>query len=162
MIVVSDTSPISNLIVIGNLNILITLFQDIYIPPKVFAEILRLEEFNINVSEIKNSNSIKIKSASNAQLIQDLKETLNEGESEAIALAKELEADYILIDERKGRKIAEQMGIKSIGLLGILLKAKEKRVFERIAPILNALREEAGFWISDILYHDILMQANEI
>ena len=66
-----------------------------------------------------------------------------------------------MIDEKRGRKAAEQLGLTAIGLLGILLKAKQKRAVERVMPLLDALRQDAGFWISDVLYHDILMQANE-
>ena len=150
MIIVSDTSPVSNLLIIGQLDILSQLFGEIIIPPKVFEEIQRLEDW------------IKIIIPSDTKLVQELNENLDEGESEAIALAKELNAEFILIDEKKGRKVAEQLGITAIGLLGILLKAKQKRAVERIMPLLDSLRQDAGFWISDVLYHDILMQAEEI
>ena len=162
MIIVSDTSPVSNLLIIGQLDILSQLFGEIIIPPKVFEEIQRLESFEIDIEEIKNSDWIKIIIPSNVKLVQELNENLDEGESEAIALAKELNAEFILIDEKKGRKVAEQLGITAIGLLGILLKAKQKRAVERIMPLLDSLRQDAGFWISDVLYHDILMQAEEI
>ncbi len=161
MIIVSDTSPVSNLLIIGELDILSQLFGEIIIPPKVFEEIQKLENFDIDIKEIRNSNWIKIVIPSDIRLVQELNENLDEGESEAIALAKELNAEFILIDEKQGRKVAERLGITVIGLLGILLKAKEKRAVERVMPLLDALRKDAGFWISDVLYHDILMQANE-
>ena len=56
MIIVSDTSPVSNLLIIGQLDILSQLFGEIIIPPKVFEEIQRLESFEIDIAEIKNSN----------------------------------------------------------------------------------------------------------
>lgn len=161
MIIVSDTSPVSNLLIIGELDILLQLFGVIIIPPKVFEEIQKLENFEIDIAEIKNSEWIKTIIPSDSKLVQELNEILDEGESEAIALAKELNAEFILIDEKKGRKVAERLGITAIGLLGILLKAKQKRAVERVMPLLDALRQDAGFWISDVLYHDILMQADE-
>ena len=162
MIIVSDTSPISNLLVIGQLNILVQVFGEIIIPPKVYEEIKKLEDFGFDVHEIKDSSWIKIVIPTNIGFVHELNENLDAGESEAIALAQELKADFILIDEKRGRKAAEQLGLTAIGLLGILLKAKQKRAVERVMPLLDALRQDAGFWISDVLYHDILMQAEEI
>ena len=161
MIIVSDTSPISNLLVIGQLNILVQVFGEIIFPPKVYEEIKKLEDFGFDVHEINDSSWIKIVIPTNIGFVHELNENLDAGESEAIALAQELKADFILIDEKRGRKAAEQLGLTAIGLLGILLKAKQKRAVERVMPLLDALRQDAGFWISDVLYHDILMQANE-
>jgi len=161
MIIVSDTSPISNLLVIRQLNILVQVFGEIIIPPKVYEEIRKLEYFGFDVHEITNSSWIKVIIPSDVEFVQELNENLDPGESEAIALAQELKAEFILIDEKRGRKVAEQLGLTAIGLLGILLKAKQKRAVERVMPLLDALRKDAGFWISDVLYHDILMQAAE-
>ena len=137
------------------------MFRTLPLLATCFEEIQRLESFEIDIAEIKNSNWIKIIIPSNVKLVQELNENLDEGESEAIALAKELNAEFILIDEKKGRKVAERLGITAIGLLGILLKAKQKHAVKRVMPLLDALRQDAGFWISDVLYHDILMQAAE-
>jgi uncharacterized protein len=77
-------------------------------------------------------------------------------------LAIELNADFLIIDELKGRKIAENHGIKIVGLLGSLLKAKEKGHIQTVAPILEKLTNQAGFHINPQLKIHILKLANEL
>ena len=114
MIVVSDTSPISNLITVGKLNLLRKVFKNIVIPVKVREVIDKLKNFDINLSEFNNSEWIQVKDVDNKNLVKTLQLVVDKGESEAIALALELNADFILIDERKGRMVAEKLGIKAV------------------------------------------------
>ena len=86
---------------------------------------------------------------------------MDRGESEAIALMNEIGADYLLIDERIGTRVARTYGIQTIGLLGILIKCKQKGIVESIKPIIQKLRTEAGFWISEKLYQRILEEIKE-
>jgi len=85
-------------------------------------------------------------------LFNNLIVNLDSGESEAIVLAKELDADFLLMDEIKGRKIAKEFQIKTIGLIGVLIKAKEMKIIYSVKEILEELRNTAGFWISQNLY----------
>ena len=80
---------------------------------------------------------------------------MDPGEAEAIVLAIELEADALLIDEKKGRKIAEEHGIIITGLLGILIIAKSENLISEVKPILDKLIFETGFRINPKLYQDI-------
>ena len=161
MLIVSDTSPISNLILIKQLEILQSLYQSIVVPPKVHSEILALTQFGEDISEYLDADWIQIKEPSNTQLVTQLLEKLDEGEAEAIALAKEIEADYLLIDERKGWRIADSMGIQSIGLIGILLKAKREGIIPNVMSVVDKLRFEAEFWIKDSFYEEIRKLAGE-
>lgn len=129
MHIVCDTSPITNLLQIGQLDILKTLFNEIIIPQSVYTELVNYEN---QKDELKSRSWIIVKAAQDKSEVQSLEKELDTGEAEAIVLAKEIKADVLIIDERKGRKIAEQYGLKIIGLLGILISAKEKGTFRFI------------------------------
>lgn len=89
-------------------------------------------------------------------MTQLLKQTLDKGESEAIALAVELKADWTLIDERDARKVAKSLGLKVTGILGILLRAKQVGELESLQPVIDNLINKAGFRIAPELLAQIL------
>lgn len=64
-------------------------------------------------------------------------------------LAQEVSADWILIDERAGTKIAESWGLHPIGVIGMLIKAKELKLITSVIAVIEELRTIAGFWVSD-------------
>ena len=76
-------------------------------------------------------------------------------------LAIELRADALLIDEKKGRKIAQEYGIIITGLLGIFIEAKKEGFINKVKPTLDRLIFEAGFRISPKLYQAILEKVGE-
>ena len=165
VIVVSDTSAISNLIQINQLPLLIKLFSEIVIPPTVFGEVMQLSQFDISVDQFVNAHKehqIRIQEILDRfDELSELRSFLDQGESEAIILAQELKADWLLIDERLGRKAATQRGLPVIGLLGVLRLAKQENMILHIKPLLNDLKTKAGFWFSDKLYQEVLQSVNE-
>ena len=106
-----------------------------------------------------NADWIKRRSIKNIQLQQQLLTTVDEGESEAIVLAKEIHADLLMIDERKGTSLPRSLGIKTIELL--LLLSKEKKIVPFVRPILDQLILRTTFRIDKTLYENVLKQANE-
>ena len=88
-------------------------------------------------------------------------QTLHRGESEALVLANELNADYLLMDEAAGRKTAEMMGVKIIGLLGVLLEAKTEGLISVVKPIMDDLIQVAKFRVREALYQQVLERAGE-
>jgi predicted nucleic acid-binding protein len=78
------------------------------------------------------------------------------GEAEAIELAKELKADRLLIDERKGRRLAVQEGVPVIGLVGMVLLAKKKGLIASAGAMLDRLQEEAGMYLTDDIRNEAL------
>lgn len=158
MIVVSDTSPITNLMTIGKLELLKEVFNELIIPEGVYQELIRLPG---QKKIIDQSNWISKESVKDVQLVKNLRKTLDQGEAESVVLAKELGSDYLLIDEKKGRKIAKSYGVTVTGLLGILKRAKSKGIITKVRPVLDELMNKAGFWIHPKLYQEILKDVGE-
>jgi uncharacterized protein len=161
MIVISDTSCIGYLIIIDKLSLLKDNFSKIIIPETVHKEILQLSS-KYNLREYLHSNWINVNRITNKKLFNELLQKVDEGESEAIVLSQEIHADLLLIDERKGTEIARSLGIKTIGLLGVLLLAKERKIIPLVQPILEELTKNIIFRINKILYKNILQEANEL
>lgn len=158
MIIVSDTSPITNLLKIGRVNLLQQIFKEIIIPEGVYEELIRIPS---NKKQIEKISWIKKQKPKDEKLLNELLKILDRGESESIALALELKAEYLLIDERKGRKIANKYGITITGILGVLRRAKLKGYIEKVKPLLDQLIKESGFRIHQKLYEEILKDVGE-
>jgi len=157
MIVISDTSPITNLIQIDCLDLLNVVFGKIIIPQTVYNELCELAE---QKKILDDQDWISVVSAENRLAITQLETQLDKGEAEAIAIAMELQSDFLIIDELKGRTIAEGLGIKIVGLLGTLLKAKQLGHISELKPKLEQL-VEVGFRINPRLYDHVLRAAGE-
>lgn len=158
MIIVSDTSVISGLILINKLSILHDIFDQIIIPPKVYAELIELENFGVAVRSLIETDWIEVQHPIDLSPLSPF--DLDEGEKEAIALALEINADFLLIDETYGRQVARHLGLTITGLIGILIKAKNENVIRLVKPLLDALQAN-GFWISSSLYKHALRLAGE-
>jgi len=161
MIVVSDTSPVANLLLLKRLDLLKLAFKEIIIPTAVHNEIVQLRLMDRDISEYERADWIKIQDPENQAKSTELKQHLDEGESEAIALALEIHCDLILMDERLGTRMARAEGLSTIGLVGVLLLAKEKKIIPSIKPILEDLKSKAGFWLGTKLQKQILQDAGE-
>ncbi len=161
MIVVSNTSPITNLSAIGKLHLLQQLYGEIIISSSVFEELTQWGDSIPGATEVKTSNWIKVKSINDTSLVQSLKNQLHQGESSVIALALELRADWLIIDEQLGRKIAIEHNLKITGILGILIEAKRQGLIPLVKPILDDLINIAQFWVKPSLYNRILSIVGE-
>jgi hypothetical protein len=94
-------------------------------------------------------------------LVDALRLDLDWGESEAIALALELKADLVLLDEQSGRYAAQHFNLKVMGVVGLLIRAKQLGFIAKVRPLLDGLRQEAGFYLDEPLYQHALKLANE-
>jgi predicted nucleic acid-binding protein len=110
---------------------------------------------------VENAAWVDRHEVENRTLVTILRRDLDRGEAETLALAIELKADLVLLDEQEGRHAASRLGLPSLGVLGMLLQAKRLQKIEEIRPHLDALRQRAGFYLGDRLYGDILEQAGE-
>jgi len=161
VIVVSNTSPIINLAMVGRLDLLHQLYDKIIIPQAVYNEIVVLGSGQPGSKEIQNEKWFEVRAIKNTNLANALKIELDEGEAEAIALAVELKAGLLLLDEKLGRKAASRFGIDFIGLLGMIVDAKQRDIIPEGKTIIDNLIQQAGFWIQERLYHEILQTLGE-
>jgi predicted nucleic acid-binding protein len=137
MIVVSDTSPLNYLILIGHVEILPALFRRVVVPPAVLAEMLQTgaPEVVANwAASPPNWLEVLVPTTFDASL------PLGLGEAEAIGLAQELKADRVLIDERKAALVARRLGLSVTGTLSVLGLAAERNLLALPAAI-TALRQ---------------------
>jgi predicted nucleic acid-binding protein len=158
------TSPLSSLALVGYLSILKDIYTDVIIPQAVANELANLTEEDIRIKAIISLNWIQVQQAANLELVACLRNeyNLDIGEAEAIALALELKADELLIDERLGRREAVRLGLSITGFLGVLLIAKNRGLISKVQPIIDALILQANFRISRQLYEEVLQTANEL
>lgn len=95
-------------------------------------------------------------------LIKLLKTQLHEGEAEAIALALQEQAQYLLIDESEGREVAKSYDISVIGVIGILAAAKKSGEIVSMRDELDNLIEKTSFRISQNIYYKALELSGEL
>jgi len=161
MIVVSNTTPLIGLAAIGHFDLLPKILGQIVIPQAVYNEaVVYGREQGGARDEVMHAPWIKVQEAQDRLAVDVLLDELDLGEAETIVLAQELQADLVLMDERKGRRKLDQLGLKKIGTLGLLLRAKELGLMPAIRPEIERLRE-TGFSISDRLVAEVLRTAGE-
>lgn len=161
MIVVSDTSPVRGLIALGKPELLQQLFEKVIIPKAVETELLRIKSFQTEIQTFLKQPWIEIKEVTHTNEYNRIRKQLDEGETEAIILAKLLHADLLLMDENAGRKVAKDMNLKVLGLIGVLIKAKRFSLLGQLKPVLDELINKHGFWIQTDLYQNILKSVDE-
>jgi predicted nucleic acid-binding protein len=161
MSVVSNASPLINLARIGQLDLLSQLYGELVVPEAVWREVVLEGAGQPGAKEIERAPWIQVRSAANRELVQALRQELDAGEAEAIALGLEIEAEFVLMDENLGREMALHMGVRCVGLIGVLIEAKRKGLISEIGPLMDALRDIAGFWVSEVLYRRVLRDEEE-
>lgn len=161
MIVVSNTTPLIGLAAIQRFDLLQQLFGEIYIPQAVYGEAVVVgRERGGAKLEVSTATWIKTVNVKDRLAVEVLLDEIDLGETETVVLAHEMDADWVLMDEKKGRRKLTQMGLKKIGTVGILLKAKQVGLLSVIRPELEKLRQQ-GFSISQAVIDAVLQQANE-
>jgi uncharacterized protein len=159
-IVVSDTSPIRALAHLDLLAVLETLFDQIVVPPAVDTELLH-PPVGLPQVNVRKLVFVEIQTPGNLDQVLKLMATLDPGESEALALALELKTSAILIDEAAGREMARRLGLLPIGVLGTLVRAKQRGLISSVGALADRLKSELGFFISTPLRDEILRIAGE-
>jgi uncharacterized protein len=157
---VSNTGPIIALSAIDQLEILKKIFDEVILPETVHNEIMQGGKDSAGLESYKKATWIQVESP--AEPIEPLLGTLlDAGEASVIHLAREKNADFALIDERKARKIAREIyGIRVIGSARILVEAKRLGFISSVRGALQGMRS-VGYWIHDDIVRRALEQAEE-
>lgn len=152
MIVLSDSGPLIALSKINHLDILRKFFGKIIIPQAVWTEVVEKGRGRPGSKEVQEANWIEVKEVKNIIGIEALKHEIGTGESETLVLAKELNADIVLIDDRIAREIARSMDMNVAGTLSIIYEAiNNKFINENFKEIIKLMRKN-NIWISDELF----------
>jgi len=164
VIVISDTSAITNLAAIHNLQLLLQLYSQVMIPEAVYRELADIDPPVPGTLEVQRASWLEVREIVNREVVERLQDEvrLDSGESEAIALALELNADLLLIDERRGRAKADRLGVRITVLLGILVEAKQKNLIVAVKPLIDELIAKSEFRVSSALYSQILNVVDEV
>jgi hypothetical protein len=160
MKIVSNSGPLINLAKVGQF-MLQDLFQRITIPPAVFEEVVIRGGGQPGAGETNTAQWITRGMLRQSDIADMLTAELDRGEAEAIALALQEKADWILIDERVGRRFAQRVGLKVKGTLRILLEGVRRGYIDDLQPLLDILVAR-GTWIAPATYAEVLKLAQEI
>lgn len=158
--VVSDTSPIRALAHLERLDLIRDLFGSMIVPPSVVQE-LRYPRWSTLALDVEQVPFASVRAPQDRGRVEALRALLDTGEAEAIVLALEVHPEALLMDEREGRAIARQLGLRPLGVLGLLLRAKERALIEEVTPLVDRLRDELRFFVSDELREEVRQLARE-
>ena len=162
MIIVSNTTPLIAFSSLQKFDLLKNLFGKLYIAEAVCHEAtIAKKEKDTLAFEIAQADWIQTVKVKDRLAVDVLLDELDLGEAETIVLAKEINADWILMDEKKGRRKLTQLGLAKIGTVGLLVKAKEIGLLAEIKPEIKALTE-TSFNLSESVINTVLRQANEL
>lgn len=149
-VVISDTSCLILFHKIEELDLIRKVYDNISTTPEI------AEEFSEQLPKW-----IKIKSVKDKKYQEFLETQVDSGEASAIALAKEMEEPLLLLDDLKARKLANKLNLKFTGTLGVINKAKQIGVINKVKPIIDKLLS-TNFRISENIINELLKMNNEI
>jgi len=146
-LVVSDSSPVRCLAELGLLPLLLRMYTRVVIPPRVLAE-CKAPRKAISEPALNAIIQLEVVVPFDQAAVRALQHTLHGGESEAIELAIQLHADWLLVDDLKARQVAKAKHLNVIGVVGVLMAARSNGHILSISPLLRRLQMEQEFWIA--------------
>jgi len=156
MVVVFDSSAWIFLSKLGIIEPGISLFSKAIVPCFVKEEIAgRNDEASSALEKLQASSSVEIIGAKNSRFVNALRRRLGKGESEAIVVALDIDADFVILDDHAARSIAIQLGLSVKGTLGIIRKLMELGKFRSDLKDLYENLRNMGFWIKENLFWEI-------
>jgi predicted nucleic acid-binding protein len=148
---VSNSSPLINLARIQRFDLLRRFYGEVIIPSAVYEEVVTRGSDRDGAKDVRAAPWIQQVETKDTLAVDALSAELDRGEAAAIILSRELNANLLLIDEIRGRRIAERLGIHVTGTIGILTRAKRENLVSSVKDELDKLRQR-GTWIDERLY----------
>ena len=156
--VITNNTPLVALWAVGQLDLLHQLFGEIWTPKAVCDE-FRAADPARREATLRDAGWIRCVQVQDAQQVS-VYVGLDQGEAEVLALAQECDPRLVIIDELRGRRYAQRLGLPLTGTLGVLLLAKEQKLIPTVRPVLTALLD-AGLYLSPGLMARTLSLAHE-
>ena len=160
MKIICNATPLINFASIGRLDILKSLFTEIVIPQAVYSETVAAG-FPNSATIVNGIKAGWLKVKPLEEMPESIFLELDAGEREAIALALSEQTTRVVLDERRARKVAQELKLNVIGTLGILILAKQNGIIPLVKPLLDAMMTEAQYWVNESLYHHVLQAVSE-
>jgi predicted nucleic acid-binding protein len=161
-LIICNTSPLINLAEIDHLELLLGLPGAVCITPAVVVELQAKSRLFPKAALAANSERLRLLGPEDGLLVRSFAATLHSGESECLALAMENPGSLLVLDDLSARAAATANGLVFTGTLGILAAAKSRGQLAALAPVLQALKSQARFWINPRLEQVLLEQAGEL
>jgi predicted nucleic acid-binding protein len=158
--IVCDSTTLIGLAKIGNLELLEKIFGEIFVPNAVFVEVVDRGKGRPGTKEVQDAKWIRKRTVKDNRTVEMLVAEMGRGEAEVLVLGKELNADWLILDDERARNSAQSAGFHIIGLGGILLLAKQLRFIPAVKPLVDEL-ESKHFRLGIRIRKEILKKANE-
>lgn len=160
MKIVCDSTALIGLAKIGNLELLEKIFGEIFVPNAVFVEVVDRGKGRPGTKEVQDARWIRKRTVKDNRTVEMLVAEMGRGEAEVLVLGKELNADWLILDDERARNSAQSAEFHIIGLGGILLLAKQLGFIPAVKPLLDQL-DSKNFRLSIRVRKEILKKANE-
>jgi len=160
-IVIINSTPIIALASIDSLYLLKELYKEVYIPKAVYDEICAKQGSKAQIEIVRAREWIQVRQIENVESKKFFRVQLHDGEVEVMILGKELGADLLVIDDYIAREYAKYLDFKITGTLGVILKAKEKGLIEKVKPFMDSLIQNR-IYIGNKVYEGVLKLTGEL
>lgn len=157
--IVAGSGPLISLAILGHLDLLRQLYQQVVIPTAVWHEVTVKGKGLPGADSVSQLTWLEIRKPE-SQVLQPLSILVDPGEAEVIALAQSIEGSIVLLDDAQARRVAERFNIPRIGTLGILRSAKKRGLISALRPQIELLKAN-NIYMADRLVEAVLRDVGE-
>ena len=158
---VADASFLIGLCLISQWKLLATVVERVYVAPAVWEEVVVRGQGRPGVQELQQASFIERHPAQNRKAVEMLQVFLGPGEAETLIVAQEVTCSVVFLDDLRARKAAQAAGLRTVGVAGFLLAAKQRGLIQKVRPFLEALQQQ-GFRLSRTLIEAVSREAGEV